>query len=337
MAHGVCPGVGIGGHATIGGLGPMSRMWGAALDHIVEVEMVTADGKVVRANEKTNSDLFWAVRGAGASFGIVTEFVVRTHPEPGAVVQYSYAFTFGSHKDMIPVYQKWQALIADPELDRRFSTMFIVQPLGAVITTTFYGTEAEYKATNIANRLPSGGLPELVLNDFFGSVAHDAEKEALVIADIPTSFYSKALAFKPDQLLAPSGVSELFNYLDSADKGTLLYFIIFDQSGGAVGDAALDATAYPHRDKILFYQSYAVGIPTLTDTTRNFLTGVHKTIQKNANGANCTYAGYVDPALAGPKAMESYWGGNVPRLQAVKKAWDAKDVFHNPCSVRPAA
>jgi FAD/FMN-containing dehydrogenase len=59
FAHGVCPGVGIGGHATIGGLGPPSRMWGTALDHVVEVEVVTADGTVQRANENENSDLFW--------------------------------------------------------------------------------------------------------------------------------------------------------------------------------------------------------------------------------------------------------------------------------------
>jgi FAD/FMN-containing dehydrogenase len=59
VAHGTCPGVGIGGHATIGGLGPSSRMWGALLDHVVEVEVVTADGKIQRASDKENSDLFF--------------------------------------------------------------------------------------------------------------------------------------------------------------------------------------------------------------------------------------------------------------------------------------
>lgn len=59
VAHGVCPGVGIGGHATVGGLGPSSRMWGTCLDHVVEVEVVTADGKIQRANEVVNSDLFF--------------------------------------------------------------------------------------------------------------------------------------------------------------------------------------------------------------------------------------------------------------------------------------
>jgi FAD/FMN-containing dehydrogenase len=74
MAHGTCPQVGIGGHATIGGLGPSSRLWGAALDHIEEVEMVVANGDIIRANEKINSDIFWAVKGAGASFGVSYDF-----------------------------------------------------------------------------------------------------------------------------------------------------------------------------------------------------------------------------------------------------------------------
>lgn len=59
VAHGVCPGVGLGGHATIGGLGPSSRMWGSCADHIVEVEVVTAKGEIVRASDGENADLFW--------------------------------------------------------------------------------------------------------------------------------------------------------------------------------------------------------------------------------------------------------------------------------------
>lgn len=74
MAHGTCRGNGIGGQAVVGGLGPMSRMWGSTPDHILEVEVVTAEGEVVRASKDENADLFWALRGAGPSFGIVTQF-----------------------------------------------------------------------------------------------------------------------------------------------------------------------------------------------------------------------------------------------------------------------
>ena len=95
----------------------MSRMWGSALDHVVEVEVVTADGKIQRASEDKNSDLFYALRGAGASFGIITQFVVKTHPEPGSVIEYTYNFSFGRQKEMADVYRDWQALVGDPDMD----------------------------------------------------------------------------------------------------------------------------------------------------------------------------------------------------------------------------
>jgi FAD/FMN-containing dehydrogenase len=59
IAHGTCPQVGIGGHATIGGLGPISRQWGAALDHVLEVEIVLANGTVTRASATQNPDILF--------------------------------------------------------------------------------------------------------------------------------------------------------------------------------------------------------------------------------------------------------------------------------------
>lgn len=59
MAHGTCPQVGIGGHATIGGLGPSSRMWGSALDHVKEVQVVLANSTITRASDTVNKELFF--------------------------------------------------------------------------------------------------------------------------------------------------------------------------------------------------------------------------------------------------------------------------------------
>src|SRR5690606_8390066 len=67
-------GVGVGGLATAGGVGWLAREHGLTLDHLQAVEMVLADGSVERASDEENPDLFWAVRGAGANFGIVTSF-----------------------------------------------------------------------------------------------------------------------------------------------------------------------------------------------------------------------------------------------------------------------
>ncbi|WQF84039.1 Putative FAD-binding domain, PCMH-type, FAD-binding, type PCMH, subdomain 2 [Colletotrichum destructivum] len=59
VPHGMCPGIGIGGHATVGGIGPASRMWGTTLDSVEEMEVVTANGTIVRASTKENPDLFF--------------------------------------------------------------------------------------------------------------------------------------------------------------------------------------------------------------------------------------------------------------------------------------
>lgn len=62
IAHGICPQVGAGGHLTIGGFGPMSRMWGTTLDHVTEAQVVLADSSIVRASATENPDVFFSIK-----------------------------------------------------------------------------------------------------------------------------------------------------------------------------------------------------------------------------------------------------------------------------------
>jgi FAD/FMN-containing dehydrogenase len=279
-----------------------------------------------------------ALKGVGAGFGIVTEFVLKTHEEPSSV-QYAFSHSLGKIKDMAPFFSDWQALISDPDLDRRFGSEFVLHELGATVTGTFFGTKKEFEATGIPSKFPTSS-PDTGVGvkamDWLAAVEQQAQDSALWLSDLSASFVARSLAFRQEDLLSEDAITDVFDYIDSASRGTPLWFLIFDVTGGAINDVPLASMSYLHRDKVMFSQGYGVGIPVLNDDTRDFVTGIMSTIRSGVPAGDnlTTYAGYVDPTLA--HAQEQYWGSNLPRLMEVKAKWDPKDVFRNPQSVRPA-
>ncbi|MEV6346207.1 FAD-binding oxidoreductase [Actinoplanes sp. NPDC051851] len=98
---GHCPTVGVGGFLLQGGQGYNARGWGWAAEQIAAIDVVTAEGELVRASETENSDLFWAARGAGPGFfGLVTRFHLRTRPFPAAIVETIHVYSF-DHFDTV--------------------------------------------------------------------------------------------------------------------------------------------------------------------------------------------------------------------------------------------
>jgi hypothetical protein len=339
FAHGVCPQVGIGGHATIGGLGPPSRMWGLSLDHIVGATVVLADASIVNVSDTENPDLFWALKGAGASFGVITEFKIKTHPAPGNVIQYSFTYTgrpFAKHADR---FNAWQTMVSDPTLSRNFATEFMMSDAGTIISGTFFGTEDEFNALNISSIFPEYSDSKVVVfNDWLGVVGHWAENTALkLVGGIPSYFASKSIPVTSKTLLPASAIDAFLEYLDTTDKGTPFWFIDMSAAGGAVNDVPEDATSYAHRDVLYYIESYVDNpIVKLSDTAKAFLPGLFATLtdadpELKKNGI---YPGYVEPSLGDGPGQLAYWRSNYPKLQEVKAKYDPTDIFRNPQSVR---
>ncbi|TIC96896.1 FAD-linked oxidoreductase apf9 [Colletotrichum higginsianum] len=87
VVGGVDESVGVGGHMQGGGHGPLSSTFSLAADQILQARVVTVDGRILVANEAQHQDLLWAIRGGGAGqYGVVTEYVIKAHPNPGNVV-----------------------------------------------------------------------------------------------------------------------------------------------------------------------------------------------------------------------------------------------------------
>ena len=111
---GHCPSVGIGGFLLQGGQGWNGRKYGWACESVAAIDVVTADGELIRADEEQNSDLLWAARGAGPGFfGVITRFDLRTYPLPRAMTHDTWMFELD---DLEPLLNWIDELL--PSLDR---------------------------------------------------------------------------------------------------------------------------------------------------------------------------------------------------------------------------
>ncbi|CEL51914.1 6-hydroxy-D-nicotine oxidase OS=Arthrobacter oxidans PE=1 SV=2 [Rhizoctonia solani AG-1 IB] len=152
LPHGTCPYVGSGGHAAFGGFGPFSRVVGLLHDHITAAEVVLADGTLTTASAKKNPELFWALRGAGASYGIATQWTYATLPAPPSVISYKISYDPLKAPQVRDQLIKWQdiALSAPDNLSVICTIGHGVFILGdnfyLEFRGTYYGTQIEFQA-----------------------------------------------------------------------------------------------------------------------------------------------------------------------------------------------
>lgn len=335
MPHGICPTIRTGGHFTVGGIGPTSRQWGLALDHVEEVEVVLANSSIVRASNTQNQDVLFAVRGAGASFGIVTEFKVRTEQAPGLAVQYSYTFNLGSAAEKAKLVKDWQAFIAQEDLSWKFYTNLIILNGDILLEGIFYGSKEEYDALDLEKRFPPKNPGNIViLTDWLGMISHGLEDIILRVAGgLSTYFYAKSLGFTQKTLIPESAIDELFDYIEKTNPGTLAWFITMDLEGGAIKEVASDATAYAHRDVLFLAQFFTINpLGPVSQTAYGFIDGLYNVLAKAVpESAEHAYPGCPDPRMS--DAQKAYWSNNLPRLEELKAELDPMNIFHNPQGV----
>jgi hypothetical protein len=287
-----------------------------------------------------------ALRGAGAGFGIITEFVMKTYAELDQVVHFTRSFSYKNMSEIAGQFHAWQTIIADKKLDNRFGTEFWLNADKAEVRSTFYGSKDEFKKSGILELISQSDY-HLLDED---SAENDLEQATwrktyewqtgnlkMYFSDTPTEFYSRSFGFTKENLLPSAAIKEVFEsiYNNGKKSGALKWFVIFDATGGEVSRDDRDPTAFAHRDKVMFYQSYALNAFKLSDKVPHFLNKTHEAILSHLPEGfqYSTYPGYVDPALV--NAQQAYWGSNLPRLEQIKAKWDPTDVFHNPQSVLP--
>ena len=334
MAVGNVGHIGVGGHVAVGGIGSPSRMWGTVVDQLEEVQVVLANGTVAVASATQNTDLFWAMRGAGQHFGIATSFKFRTQPVPATMTTFRFTYKGIGWRRAAEAYKSWHEFVKNPDLDRRFACDVVHSPIGMIIVGTYFGPKEDFDKIDFSAIFPDGNGVIDVIQDYLGEYLHRAEDAVLKIGGkLPGHFYVKSLAI--NEWMSNSTIDRMIEHIYTASHGTLLWAVLTDLEGGAINDPAVGDTAFAQRNAKFYVQGYVIDALKVSFAAKNFLRGLTELIQDEMpDSTKGTYPGYIDPELDSPN--EVYYGDNLPRLSKLKAVYDPKVVFWNPQALEPA-
>jgi FAD/FMN-containing dehydrogenase len=340
QAHGLhTPGgrvttTGLGGFTTGGGYGWTSSKHGLACDNLVSVEVVLADGTVVRASEQEHSSLFWGIRGGGGNFGVVTEFEFRLHPLGPIVLAGLAMFPI---ERAAAVLRGWRDC-ADAGPDELSSACVVLTaPPEPFVPPELHGKPVLGMAALYVGDADQGVDVVQPLKDLGPVVDH--------IAPMPYTAFQAAL-----DPLAPWGVrsywrgeymrelsdAALDTFVDHAVDLTaagapLSQMIIFriGQGVAAVPDAA---TAFSHRDaRYLFHP-----ISVWTDPTDDGRLIAANRAFAAAMRPFSTGASYLNFTPEPDRVRDAYGDDKYARLVALKDTYDPANVFRLNQNVRPS-
>jgi FAD/FMN-containing dehydrogenase len=327
LTTGDAPTVGVGGLTLGGGIGWMVRKHGLTIDHLVAAEIVTADGRVTIASAEQHPDLFWALRGGGGNFGIVTRFQFRLDPT-GLILGGLVALPMTA--EAVRGYVEL-ATAAPDEL----STQLIVSGLppapfvpehlvgtpAAIVALCWAGDiEEGRKVVAPFSQLAGGALIELV-EPMPYSVLFDFLREPTQ----PGMFGSARSAFvsRMDDDLIDVMVSECPPPMSIVQLRVL---------GGAMARVPGDATAFAHRDKEFMFSFLGHAMtPDLGAVAHEWVERLWAQAGGRADGVYVNFLGSND---APERIHEAYPGTTYDRLVEVKRKYDPENRFHGNQNIR---
>ncbi|KAM0494034.1 hypothetical protein ACHAO3_005813 [Verticillium nonalfalfae] len=347
-----CNSVGMGGHAAHGGFGFSSHTHGLTLDAVIGVTVVLADGSLVHASEKENADLFWALRGAGSSFGIIVEFEVKTFAAPKEVSWFAIASNLAVDKETalagIKGFQDFVDNDMAPELNLRLSLTNYFGSWDNKLEVLYHGSEADGRAAlePLNDLLKFDWTSERTSvgsGDWMAGVKRWADGLTGPSVNITFPYQQSGALFFATSLMTkkmPEASLEGFvDYWQNQGRQPRAWFVQMDAHGGAnsaVAAVPKDATSYVHRDKLWLFQYVILATDAVDREPYGFLDRWIDAITDGMPDSDWgRYANYIDPELGQEDALEQYYGQHLSRLEAIKTKVDPTDLFHFPQGILP--
>jgi FAD/FMN-containing dehydrogenase len=332
---GVVSETGVAGLALNGGVSHQRRRDGMTVDNLVSAEVVLADGRRVRASANEHADLYWALRGGGGNFGVVTSFELRLHelgPEVFALEVY-YPI-----EDATRVLKAWREAVADAPDELTTEGILWTLPVVPELPEhlrgrPFVGVAGMYAGPPEEGERLTRGLREvgMPLLDQSGTVPYlDVQKSLDAFFPAGLRYYWKALyldGFSDDAIDTTVSWTER-----RASERTL---IVIRHGGGAISRVGADETAFGDRSSE-FMLSIDSTWDDPADDERNiaYTRGFWDDANRFSQGK--TYFNFPGLLEEGDAAVRSSYGVNYERLAQIKAQYDPENLFRLNQNIRPA-
>ncbi|KAL8290576.1 hypothetical protein RQP46_002834 [Phenoliferia psychrophenolica] len=352
LPHGTCPFVGVGGHAGFGGFGLAGRRNGLLVDTISALDGVLANGTVfTNLTASDDADLFWALRGAAQSFGIITTFHFDTFAAPQVAVNFAYSWYGVSADTAASLFSSWQGWVAESAPADLGVSFTIGAGISCEISGVYYGSSDAFHDVfdSFIDSTPTGysqSVKELSWIDSLAALAGSQKLNTTGVSDSRDDFSAKSLMTPEATLISDEALGAFFGYLSSSNT-TTNWFVEVNLYGGnnsQINALTLDDNSFGHRNSLLTFQMYASSPsygPPYPNEGFNFLEGMYNAIvdpMAEAWGSTVgAYINYVDPTLSANATKALYWGSQYDRLSTLKAKYDPAAIFSNPQSIIPAS
>jgi hypothetical protein len=312
---------GVGGLTLGGGMGWLARQHGLSCDNVVAFEMVTADGKVIRASQAENADLYWGLRGGGGNFGVVTEFEFRLHEVGNAAVITELSFPIDAAGSVL---RTWRDLSAEAPRQATFTASLAGDQ--DIVTVGFIWTGPPAVGRPLPNMEPLGRplTERLVELSYVDLQRIDDTPQGHALRRYWKGHYIRELSDDAIEALLQSRADTMTAALPNI--GLQAY-------GGAIADVPDQETAFTFRDTAFEYVAASSWTDTAEDDRRIAL--ARRTAAALDPFARGQYVNTLsDEGAEGVR--RAYPPEKLARLTALKDKYDPENIFHLNHNIRPS-
>jgi FAD/FMN-containing dehydrogenase len=331
-AGGTVSTVGVTGYTLGGGSGWLVRKHGLGADNLLAVEIVTADGSIIRADEHDNPDLFWAVRGAGANFGVVTSLEFRLHPVGPDIIAGQIIHPIENARDVLRFYRTFMAHA--PE-EIQCDAFFLTLPSLDVFPAAFHGRTVLDLVVAYAGDISSGEDALRPLRES-GKAIFDgvqpmtyAALQQTFDAGMPKGnrWYTQAHYLAA---LSDHAIDTILAHVETLPGPFTVAYL--EPLGGAVSRVDPAATAFPHRHAAYGFHT----LPGWMDPAHDaqpiaWAKTFHRAMAPYSTGG--VYVNLLAPD-DGAERVRAAYGQNHERLVQLKQKWDPTNLFRMNHNVR---